>query len=135
MGLLDRAAQEAGRFASTQEFGIAATYLPDGKAPGFACVLSVSDETNPIQLDGGDLVSDRIADAFARRSVLRSGIGTQTGTTREPRRGDQVEIASGACAGRWAVRSARLDDGDGVQLELRLTEYHGAGGAGAIQDR
>lgn len=103
-------------FLNTDDFADDATFVVKGGKIGFA-VKAVFGDVSPgfFQVDGGQEDRRPVA-VTVNRTVVRAGINGITGTTRDPVKGDALEVSSGANAGNWTVMTVIPDVGDAYTL-------------------
>jgi hypothetical protein len=123
-------------FLNTDEFAESTTYTPNGTAIGATTTFSlnvVPGDIDPAFLPTVSGEQDqRTAQFVAVLSLVQAGIATVEGSSRDPRRGDSLVIASGAYAGTWIVERQWADLGGGVALFVRQAVRNQIAGAGVI---
>lgn len=118
-------------FLNTSEYAVSATFKAKGDATGFAVSVVFGDpDPSTIQVIEGNK-STRSSRILVDRTVIRAGIAAALGTARDPLRGDELIVASGADAGTWRVQEASPDLGDAIVLDARLSTPRVLGGQNA----
>jgi len=116
-------------FGNTDDFAEAATYVPKPSGDQFAVTLCWGDPAPAIVGFPGGEEDRRTEQALGRRATIIDELG------RDPQKGDQLVVASGARAGTWVVQTAQPDEGDGIVFTLVKAENRAPGHQGAREQR
>ncbi len=133
----DMAADLTSLFLDTNEFAEDVTYYPNGTpltaTVSFALKAVPGDVAEAFLATASGEADQRLAQFTAVLSLIQAGILVVEGTSRDPRRGDYLVVASGAYAGTWVVTGIALDLGGGATLSCRFEQRNQVAGAGVVQ--
>lgn len=121
MAFRDLMAADLAKLEAVNDFGTTATVTPVGGSGDFSLFLTFGDhEVAPYEDQDLGEVEETFANATCSRADYQAGVvDAGVSAARDPERGDELVIASGADAGTWYVASAAADPGDGLNLRLR----------------